>query len=189
MPTLDEFRSAIRLRFCEAEARGLPQIEINSGQLHRKLGGYPGPKAQMPSCCQAMYHEQTVGDEIISQPPKGKGASLTIRYRLPRSATPISQGPRLVRPRADVVVPQIPLAPEVVDRGHRRLKVAGYDFQLICEVEPLKNPDGTIAQFMPQSRYRNLDNLCLNKYGKGPFCEFRIPDHIEFERCVCSYGK
>ena len=133
----------------------------------------------MSSCCQAMYHEENAGDEIISRPAKGKGASLTIRYRLPRSATPISQGPRLVRPRADVVVPQIPLAPEVVDRGHRRLKVAGYDFQLICGVEPLKNPGGTVRQFMPQSRYRNLDNLSLNKYGKGPFCEFRIPDHIQ----------
>ena len=64
MPSVDEFRSAIRSQFREAEARCLPKIEINSGQLHRKLGGYPGPKAQMPSCCQAMYHEKKLGDDL-----------------------------------------------------------------------------------------------------------------------------
>ena len=181
MPTVDEFRSAIRLQFREAESRGAPYIEINSGRLHRQLGGYPGGEQRMSSCCQAMYHEENAGDEIISRPAKGKGASLTIRYRLPRSATPISQGPRLVRPRADVVVPQIPLAPEVVDRGHRRLKVAGYDFQLICGVEPLKNPGGTVRQFMPQSRYRNLDNLSLNKYGKGP-------SFLQNKILACAFG-
>ena len=189
MPSVDEFRSELRSQFREAESRGLPQIEINSGQLHRNLGGYPGAKAQMPSCCQAMYHEQTVGDEIISQPPKGKGASLTIRYRLPRSATPISEGPRRVRPRADVVVPQIRLAPEVVDRGHRHLKVAGYEFQLICEIKPLKNTDGTVQQFMPQNKYKNPDNIPLNKYGKGPFCKFRIPHPYEFEWCLYFYRR
>ena len=41
MPTVDEFRSAIRLQFREAELRGAPYIEINSGRLHRQLGGYP----------------------------------------------------------------------------------------------------------------------------------------------------
>jgi len=93
MPSVDEFRFAIRSQFREAEARGLPYIEINSGQLHRKLGGYPGPKAQMPSCCQAMCNERKAGDEIISRPPRGKGAALTIRYRLPRPAMTASSRP------------------------------------------------------------------------------------------------
>jgi len=44
MPSVDEFRLAIRSQFREAESLGSPHIEINSGQLHRKLGGYPGPK-------------------------------------------------------------------------------------------------------------------------------------------------
>ena len=84
MPSVNEFRSALRSRFREAESRGLSHIEINSGKLHQELGGYPGSGHQMPSCCKAMSDERTAGDEIISQPPKGKGASLTIRYLLPR---------------------------------------------------------------------------------------------------------
>ena len=84
MPTVDDFRSELRSRFRAAQLQGLSSLEINSGTLHRELGGYPGSTHQMPSCCEAMYGEQKAGDEITSRPPKGKGASLTIRYKLPR---------------------------------------------------------------------------------------------------------
>jgi hypothetical protein len=40
----------------------------------------------MPSCCEAMYAEKRTGDVIIARPPEGMGASLTIRYQLPRRA-------------------------------------------------------------------------------------------------------
>jgi hypothetical protein len=40
----------------------------------------------MPSCCEAMYAEKRTGDVIIARPPEGMGASLTIRYKLPRKA-------------------------------------------------------------------------------------------------------
>ena len=172
MPTVDEFRSEIRSQFREAESRSLDHIQINSGQLHRKLGGYPGPKAQMPSCCQAMYHEQNRGDEIISQPLKGYGASLTIRYRLPRLSTGVSGTPGGQKPQVGLVKRQIPAVPPIVNTSSRLMKVEGYDFQLICEIKPQKNPDGTVKQFMPQSRYENYNNIQLHKYGKGPFCKF-----------------
>jgi hypothetical protein len=83
MPLMNDFRSALESQFREAEARNAPFIEINAGKLHREVGGYPGPNHQMPSCCQAMYGERSAGDVTISRPPKGKGASLTIRYVLP----------------------------------------------------------------------------------------------------------
>ncbi|MBG6118522.1 hypothetical protein FB595_106176 [Sphingobium sp. AEW010] len=84
MPTSDDFRSALRSQLRVAELEGLQHVEINSGELHRKLGGYPGSNHQMPSCCQVMEQERRALDEIISGPPSGKGASLTVRYRLPR---------------------------------------------------------------------------------------------------------
>lgn len=84
MPTLDEFRAELVAQIRRAEKAGAPHVEINSGELHRKVGGYPGPDHRMPMCCDAMYEHQRIGDEIISQPPKRKGASLTIRYKLPR---------------------------------------------------------------------------------------------------------
>lgn len=83
-PSTEDFRRAIAARLVAAEQRGANHVDINSGDLHRELGGYPGPKASMPSCCNAMYNEQHASDVILSQPPKGKGASLTIRYFLPR---------------------------------------------------------------------------------------------------------
>ena len=41
-------------------------------------------RSQFIVCCDAMYSERRNGDEIIFAPQKGKGASLTIRYSLPR---------------------------------------------------------------------------------------------------------
>jgi hypothetical protein len=84
MPTAEEFQKELDARFRLAADAGAPNIEINSGELHRKLGGYPQAGHQMPTCCNVMYREQRLGDAVVSAPPKGKGASLTIRYRLPR---------------------------------------------------------------------------------------------------------
>lgn len=84
MSTADEFRTELARRFVEAEKRGLSYIKISSGDLHRAVGGYPGPDHRMPVCCSVMETEMRAGDVIESAPPKGKGASLTIRYRLPR---------------------------------------------------------------------------------------------------------
>ena len=37
--------------------RGAGHVEINSGELHRAVGGYPGADHRMPMCCDAMYEE------------------------------------------------------------------------------------------------------------------------------------
>jgi hypothetical protein len=34
---------------------------------------------------------------------------------------------------------------------------------------------------MPQARYRNQRGLQLHRWGKGPFCKFRIPSHLQGE--------
>ena len=85
MPDKKQFSDEIRRLFRAAELRGTPSIEVNSGKVHRRLGDYPGMNHQMPSCCQAMYDElNPAKDQIVSRPRKGYGASLTIRYSLPR---------------------------------------------------------------------------------------------------------
>ena len=84
MPTKDQFRSEVRSQLRSAELRGDAFAEINSGEVHRKLGGYPATIHQMRPCCDAMYDEKRAGDIILSAPKKGHGASLTIRYALPR---------------------------------------------------------------------------------------------------------
>lgn len=56
------------------------------------------------------------------------------------------------------------------------MKIAGYEFEHVGDIEPVRGPDGSIQQFMPQDRYANARNLPFNKYGGGPFCRFRIPN-------------
>ena len=85
MVNADEFRNRLSARLRAAERAGLPHVDVNAGDLHREVGGYPGAgRHQMPNCCRIMYDEQRAGDQVLSKPPSGKGASVTIRYRLPR---------------------------------------------------------------------------------------------------------
>lgn len=66
------------------ECRGA--AEINAGELHRRVGGYSGRNHQMPFCCDVMPGALApdAGDVILDEPPSGEGASLTIRYMLPK---------------------------------------------------------------------------------------------------------
>lgn len=84
MPSVEEFRLELKSQFRHAELKNLSHVDISAGELHRRLGGYPGPNHQMPSCCQAMEQERRAPDEIVAGPPSGKGATLIVRYRLPR---------------------------------------------------------------------------------------------------------
>ena len=88
MPTVADFQQEIDAQTKRAANQGRKSIEINAGELHRLVGGYP-PKAgenhAMPSCCQAMWSRfDPLWDEEIEVPPSEKGASLTLRYSLPR---------------------------------------------------------------------------------------------------------
>lgn len=56
MPTKDQFRSHVRSQLRSAELRGDAFAEINSGEVHRKLGGYPATNHQMRTCM--MRNEQ-----------------------------------------------------------------------------------------------------------------------------------
>lgn len=88
MPSVDDFKKEIREQIRRAANQGRPHVEINAGELHRVVGGYP-PKAgehhAMPSCCEALRSEFAQRrDEIVFETDSGKSASLTIRYLLPR---------------------------------------------------------------------------------------------------------
>jgi 5-methylcytosine-specific restriction protein A len=82
MPTEQDFRTQIRGLMREAQTASASFVDINSGQGHHAVGGYPGPDHRIPVCCQVMKADIRVGDEVL--PPNGQGGSLTIRYKLPR---------------------------------------------------------------------------------------------------------
>ena len=85
-PKAEHFRSALTDLLTSAGGLGFVAVDVNAGNLHRRVGGYPGNDHRMPQCCEAMRREMRTPDEVVNEPPSGQGASLTIRYHLPRQS-------------------------------------------------------------------------------------------------------
>ena len=87
-PTADEFRQELYKVMHEAVKRGKGYIDIDAGELHGRVGDYSGPNHRMPDCCQVMKAAIAADyeDVILHEPASGQGASLTIRYVVPRPA-------------------------------------------------------------------------------------------------------
>jgi hypothetical protein len=80
--SVDHFRQELRAQMKRATKHGSIDIVINSGELYRSLGGYPGSLHGMPTCCDAMRAEMKPGDVLLVEQTSGPG--MTVRYRLPR---------------------------------------------------------------------------------------------------------
>jgi hypothetical protein len=83
MVSTDYFRQGLLAQMGRAAHGGQIDVLINSGELYRSLGGYPGSKHGMPSCCDAMQEEMKLGDTILLDRTSGVG--MTVRYLLPRA--------------------------------------------------------------------------------------------------------
>jgi 5-methylcytosine-specific restriction protein A len=84
MPTPKDFQSELDSIFASAQQQGKSFVEIKSGDLHRSVGGYHRHNHRLPSCCRVMKKNMKPGDQILQQPPSGVGATLIIRFKLPR---------------------------------------------------------------------------------------------------------
>jgi len=86
VPSAEDFKLRLHLIFVEAQQRGLPEVEVSSEELHRRVGGYPAPDHRMPLCCQVMQQcmAESAGDRVVAAPPSEQGATLRICYALPR---------------------------------------------------------------------------------------------------------
>jgi hypothetical protein len=85
MPTMvsaDHFAHELREQLNRATKQGSIDIVINSGELYRSLGGYPGSMHGMPACCDAMRSKMKPGDVLLVE--QASGPRITVRYRLPR---------------------------------------------------------------------------------------------------------
>jgi hypothetical protein len=80
----DDFRTALNRTLRQAQDAHHTFVDVNSGNLHREIGDYPGTAHRMPVCCEVMRAAMREEDHVLEQPLKGNGASLTVRYRLPR---------------------------------------------------------------------------------------------------------
>jgi len=82
-PRTEDFRRALQGLLDDAQRHGKEFLIVIAGDLHRQVGGYPGPNHRMPACCGAMRSLMRAGDRQIDGPEKGNGASLAVRYCLP----------------------------------------------------------------------------------------------------------
>jgi hypothetical protein len=88
MPNQEEFRAELLAQIDRAIKQDRPHIEVNAGELHRAVGGYPprgGSSHSMPVCCNVLRKEMQRGKaEIVFETPSGSAPALTVRYYLPR---------------------------------------------------------------------------------------------------------
>lgn len=56
------------------------------------------------------------------------------------------------------------------------INIGGYEFQFVCDILPETDSRGVVCEIFPQEFYEKKDSLDLHKYGKGPFCRFKIPN-------------
>jgi len=61
--------------------------------------------------------------------------------------------------------------------GEMAFEIADIPFQFVTEIVPELDRNGKPKEYMPQSQYKNISKIPLNKFGKGPFCRFKIPDN------------
>ena len=83
-PTSQDFQKELDGIFASAQQKNKPYVDLKSGDLHRRVGGYPKRNHRMPVCCGVMKRNMKPEDQILQQPPSGQGATLIIRYNLPR---------------------------------------------------------------------------------------------------------
>lgn len=84
MVNREQFQSELDSIFKVVQELGLSFVDVKSGDLHRLVGGYPGDDHRMPICCDVMHDNIWEADTVLEEPPKGKGATVIIRYQLPR---------------------------------------------------------------------------------------------------------
>jgi hypothetical protein len=84
MPTREEFRLELIRMFYEATQVGQITVDVLASELHERVGDYPGRNHRMPVCCGVMRDEMNDNDHVLAEPPSGQGATLRVRYRLPR---------------------------------------------------------------------------------------------------------
>jgi transcriptional regulator with XRE-family HTH domain len=84
-PDRKQVEMALLARFQRAQQADRPYVEVKAGDLHRDLADPSDPAMnRTPLVCHVMTKHRTPHDQVVSQPPKGKGLTFTVRYQLPR---------------------------------------------------------------------------------------------------------
>ena len=66
----------------DARNRGDASTVVKAGDLHKLVGGYPGPDHRIPVCCGVMRKNMKGSDKILPNALKKDGATFKVRYNL-----------------------------------------------------------------------------------------------------------
>lgn len=169
-PTASDFLQALNAKFEEAIQAHRNDMEIRAGDLHRKVGGYPGPNHRLAVCCSVMKKEMRHGDELLDTTPSGIGANFIVRYRIPR---PFIQNPeRDIPSTKESNISLMPFAP--TQNGNR--ENATSDMNITDNIN--KYMEGR----EPDKRYASFD-YCFNYFQefkeRDNTREMAFPENIQ----------
>ena len=81
IPTIIDFQKELDEILNDAKKQNLDYIDVSSGEIHRRVGSYPGPNHRMPMLCDVLRKMMGSNDKVIKEPPSGQGI-IVIRYFL-----------------------------------------------------------------------------------------------------------
>ena len=69
-------------------------------------------------------------------------------------------------------------ATAMLSTSKKQYLLDGLRFRYVCRIEPVRDHNGTICIYHPQSRYNNRKASNLHAFGSGFFCKFNILPEI-----------
>jgi hypothetical protein len=67
------------------------------------------------------------------------------------------------------------------------MEIGGHRFEHVGDIQPERNDDGSLREYMPQSKYVNARLLPLKQVRRRPFLQIQDTEPLRFERCVRSH--
>ena len=72
-PTAWDFQNQLMAILNGARQSGQSYIDVESGNLHQRVGGHANSNHKMPVCCEVMRRMMRVGDSVLSETTSGTG--------------------------------------------------------------------------------------------------------------------
>src|SRR5437868_7752292 len=81
-PTAWEFRNKLTVILNTARQKGQSYVDIESGSLHKDVGGDANAHHRMPVCCEVMMKMMRNGDSILKERSEEHTSELQSRFDL-----------------------------------------------------------------------------------------------------------
>ena len=81
-PTEWDFRNKLLAVLSAARHKGMPYVDVESGNLFAELGGGSKTNLRVRKCHEIMTRMMRPGDAILEETQNGDGATLLVRYIL-----------------------------------------------------------------------------------------------------------